>query len=173
MRHGSSLHLIVGVLFSNSKVLSFAFAFNFTPQQHSSSSLQQRRSRTITTFLHNTKDDKDISRSNGGDIQDAGNGFRDQELPVHTATQKPAGLLCLEDWCVEDDLTHRLSHHGTSRKRVLVLCTGGTLTMSNDPAQGNSLAPVQGALVSYKLQVTSYKLQVTSYKLQYVSCIIE
>lgn len=149
MRHGSSLRLIVGVLFSNSKVLSFAFAFNFTPQQHSSSSLQQRRSRTITTFLHNTKDDKDISRSNGGDIQDAGNGFRDQELPVHTATQKPAGLLCLEDWCVEDDLTHRLSHHGTSRKRVLVLCTGGTLTMSNDPAQGNSLAPVQGALTSY------------------------
>ena len=155
MRHSSSLRLIVGILvLIANKVLSFAFAFTFTPQHQHSSSLQ-RRSRAIATFLQERKEDKDISGSNGGDIRnhsgnkDAGNGFRDQELPVHKATQKPAGLLCLEDWCVEDDLTHRLSHHGTSRKRVLVLCTGGTLTMSNDPAQGNSLAPVQGALVSY------------------------
>jgi len=154
MRHSTSLRLIVGVLVAN-KVLSFTFAPH--PQhQHSSS---QRRSRAIATFLQETKDDKDLPGSDGGDIHNHsgskdsgnGNGFRrDQELlPVHKSTQKPAGLLCVEQWCVEDDLTHRLSHHGTSRKRVLVLCTGGTLTMSNDPAQGNSLAPVQGALVSY------------------------
>ena len=38
---------------------------------------------------------------------------------------------------------------GTQRKRVLVLCTGGTLTMAPDPNQGGALAPVQGALTRY------------------------
>jgi hypothetical protein len=50
---------------------------------------------------------------------------RNDPLPVHTALQSPAGLLC----DIEDDTTHRLPHRGggQSRKRVLVLCTGGTL----------------------------------------------
>ncbi|KAL3937375.1 MAG: hypothetical protein SGBAC_007522, partial [Bacillariaceae sp.] len=61
--------------------------------------------------------------------------------------QKPAGPL----WDEEDDLTTTLEHFGekAARKKVLVLCTGGTLTMSHDPSQGGSLAPVQGALTEY------------------------
>eukprot|EP00979_Chaetoceros_neogracilis_P000791 scaffold169_cov279-Chaetoceros_neogracile.AAC.13 len=86
---------------------------------------------------------------NNGKKENLARGDRDPHLPIHKSIQKPGGLLCDEGWCVEDDLTHLLSHPGTSRKRVLVLCTGGTLTMSNDPSQGNSLAPVQGALTSY------------------------
>lgn len=38
---------------------------------------------------------------------------------------------------------------GRERKRVLVLCTGGTLCMAPDPNQGYALAPVQGALSKY------------------------
>ena len=44
---------------------------------------------------------------------------------------------------------HNYSTSRTIPQASLVLCTGGTLTMSNDPTQGNSLAPVQGALTSY------------------------
>lgn len=35
------------------------------------------------------------------------------------------------------------------RKRVLVLCTGGTLTMAPDPNRGGALAPVQGTVPKY------------------------
>ena len=35
---------------------------------------------------------------------------------------------------------------GMKRKRVLVLCTGGTLTMAPDLEKGGALSPVQGAL---------------------------
>lgn len=35
---------------------------------------------------------------------------------------------------------------GRTKKRILVLCTGGTLTMAPDPKQNGALAPVQGAL---------------------------
>lgn len=35
------------------------------------------------------------------------------------------------------------------RKRILVLCTGGTLTMAPDPKQGGALAPVEGAISRY------------------------
>ena len=38
---------------------------------------------------------------------------------------------------------------GRSNKRVLVLCTGGTLTMAPDPTQGGALAPVEGAISRY------------------------
>jgi len=38
---------------------------------------------------------------------------------------------------------------GRRRKRVLVLCTGGTLTMAPDPTLGGALAPVEGALSEY------------------------
>jgi len=40
-------------------------------------------------------------------------------------------------------------HDGRRRKRVLLLCTGGTLTMAPDPTQGGALAPVEGALSAY------------------------
>jgi L-asparaginase len=38
---------------------------------------------------------------------------------------------------------------GRGQKRVLMLCTGGTLTMAPDPNQGGALAPVEGALSKY------------------------
>eukprot|EP00934_Nitzschia_sp_Nitz4_P004704 Nitzschia sp. Nitz4//scaffold113_size70149//19329//20846//NITZ4_005945-RA/size70149-processed-gene-0.65-mRNA-1//-1//CDS//3329533326//4694//frame0 len=43
---------------------------------------------------------------------------------------------------------------GTSRKRILILCTGGTLTMAPDPNQGGALVPVQGALTEYMKNMT-------------------
>lgn len=70
----------------------------------------------------------------------------DGPLPVHSSVSHDAGPL----WEAEDgDDATIIPHRGQCRKRVLVLCTGGTLTMCNDPAQGNSLAPVQGALTNY------------------------
>ena len=38
---------------------------------------------------------------------------------------------------------------GSERKRVLVLCTGGTLTMAPNPEKDGSLSPVPGALTDY------------------------
>lgn len=49
---------------------------------------------------------------------------------------------------------------GRSRKRVLVLCTGGTLTMAPDPSQGGALAPVEGALSRYMSEMS--ELQATN-----------
>ena len=43
------------------------------------------------------------------------------------------------------------------RKRVLVLCTGGTLTMAPDPSRGGSLAPVQGALTEWMREMRELK----------------
>ena len=43
---------------------------------------------------------------------------------------------------------------GRHRKRVLVLCTGGTLTMAPDPSLGGALAPVEGALSHYMESMT-------------------
>lgn len=65
-------------------------------------------------------------------------------LPIHTSVATDAGPLWKEE--LRDDAIHPLF---SARKRVLVLCTGGTLTMSNDPTKGGSLVPVQGALTSY------------------------
>lgn len=42
---------------------------------------------------------------------------------------------------------------GRDKKRVLVLCTGGTLTMAPDAKQGGALAPVEGALINYLKQM--------------------
>jgi hypothetical protein len=38
---------------------------------------------------------------------------------------------------------------GRVKKRILVLCTGGTLTMAPAPNQGGALAPVEGAISKY------------------------
>ena len=38
---------------------------------------------------------------------------------------------------------------GRSKKRILVLCTGGTLTMAPDASHGGALAPVEGAISQY------------------------
>lgn len=77
------------------------------------------------------------------------------DLPEHTSIQEPAGLMCgrktakLADGDEEIRCAPTVPHTGEGRKSVLILCTGGTLTMSNDPSKGNSLAPVQGALTEY------------------------
>jgi L-asparaginase len=71
------------------------------------------------------------------------------DLPIHTSVAKDAGPLWKEEICDDPSLCTVIPHKGRSRKKVLLLCTGGTLTMQNNPTKGNSLAPVQGALTSY------------------------
>lgn len=82
--------------------------------------------------------------------------------------QAPAGPLWGDDVLDDDDIADgedrtyipQVSlHHGDGRrqKRVLVLCTGGTLTMAPDPAQGGALAPVEGALSKYLLEMNELK----------------
>ena len=64
--------------------------------------------------------------------------------------QKPAGKL-VDDHTEERMFIPEVSLHaadGRSRKRILILCTGGTLTMAPRPEDG-ALAPVQGALSHY------------------------
>lgn len=102
-----------------------------------SSAVEDEQKRSFST-IRNTDDDE------YSNIVD-----RDP-LPQHESIQKPAGLLCDDhEVCITDETTNVLPHRGRYRKRVLILCTGGTLTMSNDPTKGNSLAPVQGALTEY------------------------
>lgn len=70
---------------------------------------------------------------------------------------KPAGVLVDSAVCVnKEDVNNNNNNYipyvslhesdGFKHKRVLVLCTGGTLTMAPDPEHGGSLAPVEGAL---------------------------
>lgn len=50
---------------------------------------------------------------------------------------------------------------GRQRKRVLVLCTGGTLTMAPNPEKGGALSPVSGALTDFMksmLELTNAKM---------------
>jgi L-asparaginase len=74
--------------------------------------------------------------------------------------QPPAGRLWAPDVLSDDEdedndyrqFIPQIALHegdGRARKRVLVLCTGGTLTMAPDPNQGGALAPVEGALSQY------------------------
>ena len=62
--------------------------------------------------------------------------------------QLPAGRL----WKDDEDHDHYIpevklhERDGRQRRRVLVLCTGGTLTMAPSPEYGGALAPVEGAL---------------------------
>jgi len=76
----------------------------------------------------------------------------DDDYVFHTPIQTPAGPLYDKDERPLDDGI--LAMQGQKRKkRVLVLCTGGTLAMAPDPLQGNSLAPVEGALTDYLKQM--------------------
>ena len=79
---------------------------------------------------------------------------RIDKLPVHTSVARDAGPLWTEELCDDPTMCTVIPHHGQFRKRVLVLCTGGTLTMDSDPSKGNSLAPVQGALTNYLAGMT-------------------
>ena len=70
------------------------------------------------------------------------------DKPTHQAAlTQPAGPLWAQNPGGDQDMSPKLT---TNRnKRVLVLCTGGTLTMAKDPDQDNALAPVPGALTNY------------------------
>jgi hypothetical protein len=62
--------------------------------------------------------------------------------------QSSAGLLsCNNDSSSADTFIPQYSLYegeGRTRKRVLVLCTGGTLTMAPDPKNNGALTPVEG-----------------------------
>lgn len=66
--------------------------------------------------------------------------------------QTPAGLLAKSDevFIPQNELHEDQGH---TKKRVLVLCTGGTLTMAPDLKQNGALAPVEGALSRYMSQM--------------------
>ena len=95
---------------------------------------------------------KSSTRFSSSSDGSANGGSSNDDVPTHTAISSDAGPLWEPENC--DSNTDLIPHRGRCRKRVLVLCTGGTLTMSNDPLQGNSLAPVQGALTSYLAGMT-------------------
>ena len=71
-----------------------------------------------------------------------------QDRPTHhAALSRQAGALWKKDPDgYDEDMSPKLTKR---QKRVLVLCTGGTLTMAKDPAQDNALAPVPGSLTKY------------------------
>ena len=80
-----------------------------------------------------------------------------------TPLQEPAGPLWGPDILDDDHDPDGIrpfipevpfSNEVQERKRVLVLCTGGTLTMAPDPNQGGALAPVQGAISRYMEDMT-------------------
>jgi hypothetical protein len=81
--------------------------------------------------------------------------------------QRPAGPIWGPDVLASgdepsDDLSSRsfipeislFEGDGREKKRILILCTGGTLTMAPDPTQGGALAPVEGAISSYMAHMT-------------------
>ena len=108
---------------------------NESSQSKEESSQPEKISKLHLNGYKGSKDNKRENNLREGE-------FCTRNLPIHTSVQKPAGVLCAEGWCVEDGSTHRLHHEGQSRKKVLILCTGDTLTMADDPSQGGSLAPV-------------------------------
>jgi len=70
----------------------------------------------------------------------------------HAGISTPAGPLWRRGqkgstW--DDDVSTSRMLGRNKKKRVLILCTGGTLTMAKDASQDDSLAPVQGALTAY------------------------
>ena len=73
--------------------------------------------------------------------------FKEGDYVPHTSISTPAGPLWEKLNLGDDDLAPKME--AGRKKRVLVLCTGGTLTMARDPLQDNALAPVPGALQNY------------------------
>lgn len=69
---------------------------------------------------------------------------------MHEAILRPAGQLWYEDASGDEDLSPTF---GRRKKKVLILCTGGTLTMDKDP-QDDALVPVEGSLSRYLKTMT-------------------
>lgn len=74
-----------------------------------------------------------------------------QKQQHHTSISAPAGPLWKQH-VGDEDLSPQLE--SKRKKRVLILCTGGTLTMAKDPLQDDALAPVPGALTDYLATMT-------------------
>jgi hypothetical protein len=78
--------------------------------------------------------------------------------------QEPAGPLYGKDVLEEEHVSFipQVPLHdmdGRRNKRVLMLCTGGTLTMARDPAQGGALAPVEGALSNFMKEMNELRAE--------------
>jgi L-asparaginase len=97
-----------------------------------------------TSRENNQKDvRKDVIMAHDDDDENDG------PLQQRAVISKPAGPLWnqQEEDGGDQDLARKLDKK--RKKRVLVLCTGGTLTMAKDPTLDDALAPVQGALTRY------------------------
>jgi L-asparaginase/Glu-tRNA(Gln) amidotransferase subunit D len=82
---------------------------------------------------------------------------KDFQTLMGTSLQPPAGRLVPNLVDGSEPFIPQIRLHendGRDRKRVLVLCTGGTLTMAPDPSLGGALKPVQGALSNYMSGMT-------------------
>jgi Asparaginase, N-terminal len=92
---------------------------------------------------------------NSGGEQHQDNSWYYRNLVDQQSLQPPAGELWKKQYPneqVPDDFIPQISLHlgdGRRRKRILILCTGGTMTMAPDPHQCGALAPVDGALSKY------------------------
>mmetsp|Transcript_15675 Transcript_15675/g.35933 ORF Transcript_15675/g.35933 Transcript_15675/m.35933 type:complete len:458 (+) Transcript_15675:107-1480(+) len=112
---------------------------------------------TVSSFLHsNTTTDKrehQIFQFQQRLFNDSADKF---EKFVCKPLQTPAGVV---DKSSESFIPQNALHDakGRTKKRVLVLCTGGTLTMAPDPKQKGALAPVQGAISRYMSQMDELK----------------
>ncbi|VEU42104.1 unnamed protein product [Pseudo-nitzschia multistriata] len=80
----------------------------------------------------------------------------DIENLVCKPLQSPAGVL---DESESNFIPQNALYEGQgcAKKRVLVLCTGGTLTMAPDLKQKGALAPVEGAISKYMSQMVELK----------------
>jgi len=136
----------LAALFTQHESVTFAFS-----PPSSSFDIQSRPSRRFWSRLlsaspeHVIEVDADVGNGDETTTPDP------SPLPIHTSVARDAGPLFKEEERREegDGSFTVIPHRGRFRKRVLILCTGGTLTMSVDPTNFNSLAPVQGALTDY------------------------
>jgi Asparaginase, N-terminal len=109
--------------------------------------------------IYNSDDDDDDDRGGGDDDDDDGGTEQDGGA---SATGAAAGTPTTKgrrskgtSYIPEVSLYH--GEGGMVKRRVLVLCTGGTLTMAPDPNQGGALAPVEGAISRYMGEMDELK----------------
>mmetsp|Transcript_29027 Transcript_29027/g.68216 ORF Transcript_29027/g.68216 Transcript_29027/m.68216 type:complete len:453 (-) Transcript_29027:2106-3464(-) len=109
------------------------------------------------TALSNAVANKRECRNYGFQKRRLSSGMSDDlERLVCKPLQSPAGVL---DESNSSFIPQNAVYEGEGRpkKRVLVLCTGGTLSMAPDPNHKGSLAPVEGAISKYMSQMVELK----------------
>lgn len=94
-----------------------------------------------------TASQKNYFSTSGNDTTITKDKRRNTSLSFESSIQKPAGKLFDDDTFIPQ--TSLYPGDGRSKKRVLVLCTGGTLSMAPDKSQNGALAPVKGFVSSY------------------------